>query len=452
MVTAIARPPGPPPARTPWALLRHARRFNTDALGFVAERFGRYGDLYYAPLGGSELYVTRHPDYIQQVLKTDARCFAKPETGRIASTLRRFLGLGLLNANGEPWRRQRRLIQPSMNRSRIGSYADAMVQRTLAAVESWPRDREIDMAEALVELTLGIVSRVLFDVDLSSSVGRANAAIEAFREAMAHPEIVPRWIPTPRNRRAARALHDMDELITKLVADRRQLGVDELAAKSDLLSVLLTATHEDTGTGMTAQELRDEILTLYFAGHETTSNALAWTLHLLSQHPDIEAELRTVCRDTLGDRPARADDMPQLAPVKAAIEEAIRLYPPVFAFSRVVTDEVQLGEYRLAPGAEIVIWSYCAHRDERWWTQPDRFDPTRFGPDAPEPRPGSYIPFGGGQRICVGKHFALLEATLILATLLQHRRFEARRDHVVTPRLSVTMSPRGGLPMTVRSN
>ena len=447
---AIARPPGPKPPRTPWGLLKYVKEISADPIAFVGRRFEAYGDIYYAPLGGTDLYVTRHPDHIEQVLVSQARHFIKPETGRVTSTLRRFLGVGVLLANGEVWRRQRRMIQPSLGRKRLRTYAEAMVDETHTKIEGWPKGDRFDLAEAMVQLTLGIVLRVLFDVELSDRAGAAAGAIEGFRAAVGTSQLVPPWIPTAANRRINRALRDTDALMSEMVADRKRLSPSELAARDDLLSALVAATDEETGEGMTERQLRDELLTLFFAGHETTSNALAWTFHLLSQHPDELERLQTVVDDVLGDRTATVDDMPALAPCQAAIEESMRLFPPVPAFGRLATVDVDLGDYTIPAGSEIAMWPYWAQRDARWWEAPEAFRPERFAPDAPKPKPGSYQPFGGGQRTCIGKHFALMEATLILATVLQKVELDALEPHRVRMRQAITLSPRDGLPFVVR--
>jgi cytochrome P450 len=258
-------------------------------------------------------------------------------------------------------------------------------------------------------------------------------------------------VPTPTNRRTARALEDMNQLMAELVASRRSLPPEELAARDDLLSVLVQATDEETGEGMTDKQLRDELLTLFFAGHETTSNALAWTFHLLSMHRDEEAKLRSLVHETLGDRPASIDDLAALAPVQHAIEESMRLYPPVCAVTRQAIEDVELGEWLVPAGSEVVCWMYWAQRDPRWWDEPRAFRPDRFAAGAPALRPGSYQPFGGGPRTCIGKHFALMEATLVLATVLQKVHLEAVPGPPIERRMAITMSPRGGLPFVPRA-
>lgn len=446
----IARPPGPPPPRTPWAFAKFVKAISADPIAFTGRRFDEYGDLYYAPSGGTDLYVTRHPDHIDKVLVTEARHFIKPETGRVASMLRRFLGVGVLLANGDVWRRQRRMIQPSLGRKRLRTYADAMVALSHRHIDEWPKGDRFDLSEAMMQLTLGVVMRVLFDVDLRDKAGAATEAIEAFRGALDSPPLLPSWVPTASNRRTHKALRLADALMAELVAERQGLPADELATRDDLLSALVAATDEETGQGMSEKQLRDELLTLFFAGHETTSNALAWTFHLLSRHPEHAERLRGVVDEVLGDRPATIDDMAALAPCQAAIEEAMRLYPPVPAFGREATADVDLGDYTIPAGSEIAMWPYWAQRDERWWDEPLAFRPERFGADAPKPTPGSYQPFGGGQRTCIGKHFALMEATLILATVLHKVDLEAIEPERVRTRQAITLSPRDGLPFVVR--
>lgn len=445
-----ARPPGPKPPRTPWAFAKFVKEISADPIAFVGRRFDAHGDLYYAPSGGTDLYVTRHPDHLEKVLVSEARHFIKPETGRVTSMLKRLLGEGVLLANGEVWRRHRRMIQPALGRKRLASYADAMVEEAQRHVELWPKGDRFDLAEAFVQLTLGVVTRVLFDVDLSDKAATANEAIEGLRSLIASPSFLPSWIPTPANRRTAKVLKGTDAMMAELVAERRKLPKEELAPREDLLSALVAAVDEETGEGMSEKQLRDELLTLFFAGHETTSNALAWTVHLLSTHPAHAERLRDLVDEALGERAATIDDMEALRPCQAAIEEAMRLFPPVPAFGRLATADVDLGDFTIPAGSEIAMWPYWAQRDARWWDDPLAFVPDRFAVDAPKPKPGSYQPFGGGQRTCIGKHFALMEATLILATVLQRVDLEAIEPEKVRTRQAVTLSPRDGLPFVVR--
>ncbi len=446
----LARPLGPKPPRTPWAFAKFVKEISADPIAFVGRRFESYGDLYYAPSGGTDLYVTRHPDHIEKVLVSQARHFIKPETGRVTDALKRLLGEGVLLANGEVWRRQRRMIQPALGRKRLASYGEAMVEESHHHIERWPKGDRFDLAEAFVQLTLGVVTRVLFDVDLSDKAVAANQAIEGLRSVISSPPLLPPWIPTPTNRRVAKVLRNTDAMMAELVAERRKLPAEELASRDDLLSALVAAVDEDTGEGMSEKQLRDELLTLFFAGHETTSNALAWTVHLLSTHPEHTERLRACVDDVLGDRAATIEDMAALRPCQAAIEEAMRLYPPVPAFGRQATADVDLGDYTIPAGSEIAMWPYWAQRDARWWDDPLAFRPERFAADAPKPKPGSYQPFGGGQRTCIGKHFALMEATLILATVLQRLELEAIDPQNVRTRQAVTLAPRDGLPFVVR--
>lgn len=445
-------PPGPPPIRAPWSLYRYVKRFAVDPLGFVGGRFETYGDLYYAPLGRLHLYATRDAGHVQDALVNKARSFEKPQKGRAAATLRHALGMNLLNNNGEAWRRSRRMIQPSLNRSRLASYAEVMVEHAEARAERLHDGQALDMSPELTELTLGIVAKLLFDVDVAGDYARVRGALAEFLGLFGSPSLLPAWVPTAQHRRARRARADLDGLIYGWIDERIALPAEELAQRDDLLSALVQAVDEEGGDGarLSREQLRNETLTLFFAGHDTTSHALAWTLFCLAQHPDADARLAEEVSGVLGGRsptPADLEEMPFLSQV---FDEALRLYPPAPTFSRVTTEEVEIGGYRLERGAELLFWIYWLHRNPAYWSEPERFDPDRFAKDAPRPPAGAYAPFGGGARLCIGKHFALLEARLILAVLCQRFRFELAPGADVRPRPRVTLSP-SELPMVVRA-
>lgn len=453
--TTVRLPPGPPPNRTPWGLYRYLRAFLRDPAGFVGSRFAEYGDIYYAPLGPTKLYVTRHPDHIRDALLDKGSSFKKTEAGNAARQLRRFLGNGLLLSNGELWRKQRRMINPALHRKRIEGYAETMLGHTQRRLERWRPGEVVDVSAEMMQLTLGIVTQSLFDYGVEGRSGAVMEAMDSFRAIADSPSILPAWLPLPNELRTRRALAQVDDIIYAMIDERRALGEEALAERPDLLSALILATDDEAAPGderrMTRQLLRDELLTLFLAGHETTSHALSWTFYLLSQHPEVEARLHAELDEVLGTdarrRSPTLQDLPRLVYLDRVVSETMRLYPPAPVISRTAIEDTEIGGYTLPAGAELIIWLYWTHRDPRWFPEPLRYNPDRFAPEAPPLVRGAYLPFGGGTRICIGKEFALMEARLVLATIAQLYRLRLEPGQDVSPRFAVTLSPRNGLRM-----
>lgn len=442
-----ARPPGPAPVtKNPFSLLAYMRRMRDGAAQTVGARFETYGDIYYAPFLGRDVYVLRHPDHIREVLIRQASKLGKPTSGLTASQLSRLLGEGLLNANGDSWRRRRRLIQPAFSSKRLQAYAETIGAHTEDALARWRPGQRVDLSREMMELTLRIVSKTLFDHDVHGETDRFAAAIHTFRQAFGGIDaMLPDWVPTRGKRRTLAAMEEVDALVYGLIDARRASAG---GGGDDLLTAL--ATGGDGDDRLTRRELRDELLTLFIAGHETTSHALTWTLHLLSQHRAIEARVRDEVRALDAAGPGW-DDLPALDLTRRVLEESMRLYPPAYAVPRTATEDVEVGGYVIPAGADVVIWIHHVHRDGRWFEDPERFDPDRFLPERKKALPQcAYLPFGAGQRACIGKQFAMMEAQLILARVLRAWRFDPDPAHVVRPRLAVTMSPRGGLPVFLR--
>jgi cytochrome P450 len=446
-------PPGPPAVtHNPLSLLRYARAFRKDPIAFVGDRFARYGDLYATTFRGVPLYVTRHPEHLHEVLVSRGASFKKPEEGITARQLRRMLGRGLVTSNGDFWRRQRRMINPAFGRKQIEALGTAMVDKTLTMLDRWTPGETREVGADMMALTLNIVARTLFDHDPTGERDRIAGALGAFRDITGLAGVLPPWVPLPSVRRMRRSLADMDDIVYGLIDARRAEPDERLRARGDLLSALVLARAEGEGEGaqMTRTELRDEILTLFLAGHETTSQTLTWTWYLLSQHPAVEAQLHAELDAVLGGRPPTAADA--LPVTDRILQESMRVYPPVTTVTRVATEPVEVGGYRVPAGADVACWIYFAHHDPRWWDDPARFDPDRFLPEraAKIPR-GAYAPFGAGQRQCIGKNFALLEARLLLATIAQRFSLRLVPGHPVERLVAVTMSPRHGMKMTLRA-
>jgi cytochrome P450 len=416
-----------------------------DPLATVGRRFARFGDAYRVRQQDSWLYIFRHPDHIRDVLVTNAAAFDKQHSAFQRLSL--VLGDALLTSDGERWRRQRRLVQPAFARPRMIEYGEMMVDEAARICEQLARGGKVDLSREMNTLTLRIVTRTLFGQALDDNAATGAAMLELNRW-FATPGPFMKLIPGAQDR-FERAQATLDSVIDGLVeAKQRSLSQGERAG-GDLLSALMTARDED-GAALTPRELRDQLLTLYIAGHETTSHALTWTLYLLTQNPNARAELHAEHVRVLAGRLPTFDDLAALPYTEQVFKEALRLFPPAFVVPRRACADTFVGEYAIAKGSEVVIWSYHTHRDGRFYPQPECFRPERFAGAEDAARPKyAYLPFGAGQRACIGQMFAMTEAQLILATLLPRLRFEYMGKHAPRRRTGVTLAPRGGMPMRI---
>lgn len=442
MTRPLPFPPGPRP-RFPGDLLLRSRR---DFIGFVSSIAADYGDVAGFSFAGSRFAMVNHPDLIRDVLVTNQRSFAK---GQALERARMILGTGLLTSEGEFHLRQRRLAQPAFHRDRIASYATAMVALAARWRDRWADGATVDMHEEMMRLTLAVVSKTLFDADVeaeSAEIGEAvTDIIESFSLAMLPFAELLQKLPFPASRRLARARARLDVTIFRMIAERRASGED----RGDLLSMLIHATDsEGDGTGMSDTQLRDECLTIFLAGHETTANALTWTWYLLSQHPDVAARLHAEA-DALGAEPTFAD-LGRLTYTRQVVAESIRLYPPAYAIGRRALEPYRVGAYELPARTIVLTCPWTVHHDARWFPDPDRFHPERWTPDQVALRPKfSYFPFGAGTRICIGEQFAWTEAILMLATLAQRWRASLVPGHPVVLQPLITLRPKHGMRMVL---
>jgi len=375
--------------------------------------------------------------------------------GHVLQRAKMLLGEGLLTSEGEFHLRQRRLVQPAFHRQRIAAYTQEMVDRAWITGDRWRDGETVDMDREMMALTLAIVARTLFDADVDAEADEIGGALtEVLRlfQTVFIPgmQLVDR-LPLPHTRRFARARGRLDETIYRLIAVRRA----ELARgreRGDLLSTMLTAQDaEGDGGSMTDEQLRDEAMTLFLAGHETTSNALTWTWYLLSQHPAVEARLHDEVDRVLGDRRATADDLASLPYTRMVLSESMRLYPPAYAIGRRALEDYEVRGIVISRGSLVVVSPLVTHRDARWFPDPERFDPERWTPEAQGTRPKfSYFPFGGGTRMCIGDQFAWTEGMLLLTTLAQRWRAELAAGQRVAMKPMITLRPRYGMRMVLR--
>jgi cytochrome P450 len=418
----------------------------TDPLGFMTEA-AKHGPLVDVPLLFERYTLVLAPELIQRSL---TQGHAAMEKDRFTHSLERVLGRGLVTSEGELWRRQRKLVAHAFTPRRIGTYADAMVAAAQRSLDEWSSGQELAIHEAMAELTLDIVGRTLFDADVRGAareVGEALTAISDFYSTvMESPVQPPQWWPSPRMRRFRRAVRNVDRIVGAIIDERRRSGEDH----GDLLSALLRAQDEEGGT-MSDQQIRDECITLFLAGHETTSIALANTLYLLAQNPDHEARVYQEAVDVLGRRRATADDYARLEVIAHAIKESMRLLPPVYTIGRRLLDDFELGGYRFRKGETLLFAQWVTHRSSQWFDDPLRFDPDRWSPErAEELHKYAYFPFGGGPRICIGNHFAMMEAVLVLATLVRAYRFDLLPDQTLELQPAVTLRPAHPIRMRLR--
>jgi cytochrome P450 len=410
------------------------------------ERLAReYGDTSSFRIGPQRVYFFNHPDLVRDVLVTKHSSFMK---GLALQRMKVVLGDGLLTSEGDLHKRQRRLAQPAFHRDRIRRYGEVMVEKAVAARERWSNGQELDVAHEMTRLTLNVVAATLFDADVedeADAIGGALTELMHMFPILMHPlaNFIIQIPFLPQVRRFRRAMASLDATIYSIIAERRRSGID----RGDLLSMLLLATDTETdGGGMTDTQLRDEALTIFLAGHETTANALSWTLYQLARQPEVERELHREIDGVLAGRKPGPDDYPRLPYTEMVLAESMRLYPPAWAIGRYTTAAVEIGGWMLPPKSLALLSPWIGHRDERFWPEPERFDPLRFTAEAKAARPKmAYFPFGGGPRLCIGEGFAWMEGVLMLATVAQRWRFERGPDVATQP--LVTLRPAEAMRM-----
>ena len=422
--------------------------YRKGPLPFFQNLAAQYGDISYFRLGPQEAFFLNHPEYIKDVLVTNHQNFHK---GLALQRAKRLLGEGLLTSEGEFHRRQRRLAQPAFHRARIASYAGVMTAYAAEKRERWRDGETLDLSEEMMQLTLGIVGKTLFDADVVSEaqqVGEAMTVVMDLFNTITIPffELLQK-LPLPQLRRFDSARVRLDAIIYRLIEERRRSGED----RGDLLSMLLLAqdTEGDGGT-MTDEQLRDELMTIFLAGHETTANALTWTWYLLSQNPEVEAKLHDEIDRVLEGRLPIFEDVAQLKYTEMVLAESMRIYPPAWAIGRLAMNESEIGGYVVPKKSLVLMSQFVMHRDPRYFPEPLRFDPDRWTAGSREARPQfSYFPFGGGPRRCIGEGFAWMEGILLIAALAQHWQMRLAPNHPVALKPVITLRPKHGMRMTV---
>lgn len=436
------------PGGTP--LLGHLRGFKRRPLEIMSAWWRHHGDALRFRLGPKTLYLFSHPDLAEEILVQQSDRFVKVYDPRRPIGLALVLGNGLVTSSGEVWKRHRRIIQPVFHRSRMAAMADRMAQVGEQRLAGWADQagRPVDIAAEMMQLALEVISQTMFSTSMAQHIDEISQALRvslryAF-DSFHNPLHLPRWVPTARNREFRVAMQFMDGLVYELIAERRRSG----ARHDDLLDLLLSARDEHSGATLSDQELRDETLTIFAAGHETTANALAWTWYLLATHPEAKARFHEEVDRVLNGRTPTIEDLQHLPYTRAVFDESLRLYPPAPAVQRKATTRATVGGVEVPAGAIVLVGTYNVHRHPEFWWDPDRFMPQRWlAGERPTAR-CAYLPFGAGPRACVGTYFATIEGPLLLALI--GRRYDPRLAQArVEPELMVTLRPKGGIRMTL---
>ncbi len=441
--TSSARKPPSPPGLF---LIGHALQILRRPFDFAREFARAHGDVVRVRLGPLVFYLVNHPDGIEQVLRRDHRLFIKDRGTRL---LAQVLGQGLLTSEGDVWRRQRRLAQPAFQAEQIQRYAPGIVQATAQLLASWHDGAQRDIHADMTRLTMEAAAQTFLGASMADKADCVGRAMQTVMEHFANLlTLIPghAWLPLPGNLRFRRACRALDAVMYETIAQRRHRPDGD-----DLLSRLLAARDED-GAAMTDRQLRDELVTLFLAGHETTAVALTFCFYLLALHPEVERTLHAELDQVLQGEPPSAAHLPRLTYTDCVVKEAMRLYPPVPSIGREATCDVEVLGYHLPKGAQVSLTQWVVHRDPRWFDDPDTFRPERWHNDLIRRLPrGAYFPFGDGPRICIGNLFAGMEATLVLAAIAQRFRLALPPGFQLDLLPSVTLRPRHGLPMRVRA-
>lgn len=416
-----------------------------DMLGMFMDMTREYGGVVQFKLFGKPYLLVTNPDYVKHILQDNYRNYIR---GRSVETGRVLLGDGLPLTDGDFWLRERRLMQPAFHRQRLFGLVEKMTEAIAARLDGWKTVNEVEIESEMSQLTLTIIIQAMFSARAS---GRIQDLAEAFKTAskfmlwrsqqMWAP---PLWIPVPKNAAYNKALKTLNDIVYPLIEEARKNPAN------DLLDMLLEARDEQTGEGMTDRQVRDEVVTIFFAGHETSAASMTWMFYLLSQHSDVEMKLRKEITEVLGSRTPTFADLPKLTYTQKVIQETLRLYPAAYLFAREAVGDQILDGYKIPAGTMIFITPYVTHRDTRFWAGPEGFDPERFNPDQIAQRPSHvYFPFGEGPHICIGNNFAMTEMQLILTMALQRFHFQLAPDQKIGLMPEATLRPKYGLRMNI---
>ncbi|WP_227938256.1 cytochrome P450 [Alkalihalobacillus deserti] len=425
--------------------------FQKDPLSFMAKLAKDYGDIAPFRLGPfQKIFLVSNPELIKEILVTKQQKFSKSLDLQVVKDI---VGEGLLTSEKDFHLSQRRLIQPAFKHTHIMSYAQSMIDVTSKYIDGWEHGKDYWISKDMMNITLGIISKTMFNMEFEKGAKVIGEPLDTYMKlAIKRMRAIlkwPLWIPTKSNRTYKRTIRELDDVLYKIIEKRR----NSLDTHQDLLGILMAARNEENGLGMSDRQLRDELMTIFLAGHETTGNALIWTLFLLSQNPRAEQKLHEELDQVVGARQIRPDDFNLLLYTQNIIRESLRLFPPAYVIGRQVDEDLELGGTSLKKGDMIMISQYVMQRDARFFENPDSFIPERFEGDLLKKIPTyAYFPFGGGPRVCIGNHFAHMEAVLVLACICQRYRFSlADHHHEIKPQPLITLRPRRGIQMHVEN-
>lgn len=448
MGTAVATRPQRmlPPGPRGHFLVGSLPDMRPSMLDFLAGLVRDHGDVVFFRVAHFKCCFINDAELIEQVLVRDCFDYLKSWDHR---QLKHILGKGLLTSEGEFWRRQRRLAQPAFHHKRIERYVSAFQRHGEKMLARWDDGNTIDVHKEMMRVTLHIVTEALFSSQVEAEaniVGEAMEVVSRRWEQMVHGTLpIPLWLPTPGNIRLRRHLRRLDRIVYRFIREHRDRG-GEL---DDVVSMLMTA-RDDAGRQMSDRQLRDEIITLFLAGHETTAIALSFCLYLIAQHPEVEEKLLAEYREQLGGRAPTPEDVPRLDYTKAVIDESMRLYPPAWGLGREATKHTELGDYWIPKKTQVFLSQYITHRNRRYFPDPERFDPDRWLGEFRKQLPRcAFFPFGAGPRTCIGAGFAVCEMTVLLPVMLQAYHFSIVPDHHVELMPAITLRPKYGIRMTV---
>lgn len=423
-------PPGPTPSR------QEIVKFARNPLAYFME-LTQYGEFVYTKLANRETYLVTSPALLREIMVERADKFEK--TSHTRDTTSKFLGEGMLNAPAVVHRRHRRTIQPVFSATWVESYAQSMVEDVRHALRTWQHGEQRDIARDMMGLTLNIVGRTIFGVPYLSTDAAFDRATWVMQQ-YSNDTLTRSKLVTITEQDVHEAVGVFHHLVEQVLSQHQR------TEGRDLISMMRAARDPESGQPMSDREIRDEALTLLMAGHETTANAVAWTLYLIAKHPEVEERLRTELDGVLDGREIRVADLGNLPYLERVLKEALRVYPPAWLLGRAAIEPVEIGGYSIQPDANIIISPYVIHRNPRYFDDPETFNPDRF---LVEPTRYSYLPFGAGPRVCIGQPYALLEMAIITATLMGSYHLTLPADYVAEPEAMLTLRPKGGLPMRV---
>ncbi|HMV42161.1 MAG TPA: cytochrome P450 [Leptospiraceae bacterium] len=436
----------PIPSITGWKALKKSSQLKEDTLGFFVSQFEEYGDLFHFNLLGLNMFIMRDPILIRYVLQENNGNYTK---SIFYKELERLIGKGLLTSEGSEWKKNRRLTQSAFKKSSIEGFSQIFYEESDRLVGEWKDISEVDMSKEMMRLTFRIVGRSLFSAKLDEDTQIVDEslgiALEEITRRIQSPIKIPFILPTPRNRRLKKAVHNLDSVVNKIISNRIKSG----ERVKDLLDTLIYARDEETQQGLSPKQIRDEVITFLSAGHETTSNALTWTFYLLSEHSEVRKKVIEEIRSNIPSTgQITISQLEKLKLTERVLKESMRLFPPAWIIERMSIKEDTIGETKIGANSLVSVCTYAVHRNPKYWNNPELFDPDRFLPEEEEKRHNfAYIPFGGGPRVCIGNNFAVTEAMTALACILRSYEPTLIAGHPVVKEPLVTLRPKFGMKM-----